>query len=158
MAMLHLITGGTPGLVHDARIGHDTIRPRLSTAIHILHRRNLHLPFQRLLLASRRMLTRRRDIGIFFENLPLSWIGSGDIDILIPNQEWMRPEALSTGALVVTTDAPPMNELATPISDFSRALPNDGPPAWANVFWSMRTAWSAASQPHSRPQRNGGPA
>lgn len=87
----HLVTGGTPGLKHDADIARAVLQGHYPVTMNVLHRGNLHLPHKRLALAVRKPFSRRKNVMLFFENLSCSWMRGSDSSILIPNQEWMRP-------------------------------------------------------------------
>jgi hypothetical protein len=88
----HLISGGTPGLVGDAEIASNVLREKYRVTVNISRQRNLHLPHYRFSLRLRRFAFRKKHIGVFFENIPACWVNAVDQCVLIPNQEWVRPE------------------------------------------------------------------
>ena len=90
--LIHLITGGTPGLIHDAELAATVLRGKFPIALHASRRRNLQLLHRRVLLGLRGLVSKRTNIGIFFENLPTAWVKAVDRCVLIPNQEWIWPE------------------------------------------------------------------
>jgi glycosyltransferase involved in cell wall biosynthesis len=92
LPIFHLITGGTPGLVGDAKIAATTLYKNFPVTLNISRQRNLHLPHRRLSLGLKKFTSKKRNVGVFFENIPASWINAVDQFVLIPNQEWVRPE------------------------------------------------------------------
>ncbi len=88
--IIDIVTGGTRGLLHDARITGDVLCPLYKVNIHVSRRRNFHLLHRRLLKSIEDKTRSSKRILLFFENLPDGWMDLSGTKILIPNQEWMR--------------------------------------------------------------------
>lgn len=89
-----IITGGTPGLMKDAEIIIEVIGKKIETNIQISRGRNFHQFINRKLIALSDLITPKKRIFIFLENIPNVWLGLSSKIIFIPNQEWMRKNTL----------------------------------------------------------------
>lgn len=87
----HLITGHTPGLTLDATITQSVLQDKYSVFTHVLRRENLHLLHRSTALTLRRLVSKQKNVMIFFENISRNWMPASDLAVLVPNQEWMRP-------------------------------------------------------------------
>lgn len=87
----HLVTGSTPGLTLDAKITQLVLQEQHSVSTYILRRGNLHLPHKSIALSFRRLISRKKNVMIFFENISRNWMRASDLAIFVPNQEWIRP-------------------------------------------------------------------
>jgi len=92
--VVELITGGTRGLQRDAEVVARVLDPYCQTAINISRIRNCHLLHRRWLKALANRVVKVRRVVLFFEILPTAWTGVGKLNILIPNQEWVRASLL----------------------------------------------------------------
>lgn len=92
---LHLITGGTPGLICDAKITATALLNNFPVRVNLSRQRYLHLPHRRFSLRLQKLASNKKHIAVFFENIPSCWINAVDQFVLIPNQEWVRPETQS---------------------------------------------------------------
>lgn len=90
----HLVTGATPGLRNDAEIMATELRLDFPVSINISRQRNFHRPFRRWLLAAEQHSQRTSPVVVFFENIPTCWLGAARHRVVVPNQEWLRPETL----------------------------------------------------------------
>jgi glycosyltransferase involved in cell wall biosynthesis len=91
---LHIVTGGTPGLIQDARVVSDALSSSFVTSIHVSRQRNLHLLHQQGLILADKIFGSGVNLGIFLENIPSGWHSVMSNSVLIPNQEWLRPHTL----------------------------------------------------------------
>jgi len=94
-----VLTRDTIGLRHDARVICSALATAgVSQKAFFPRGRNLDLVFCRMLLAFISIFSlqkrRRPQINIFIEQIMPGWLPHAECNILVPNQEWCRPETL----------------------------------------------------------------
>jgi hypothetical protein len=94
--VFYIITGNTPGLRADAAVVVSALKNNFDCQIIISRERNAHRVDKRWLLMIRSIFSKSEVIGIFLENIPKPWSNVFKRFILIPNQEWIRPETKSS--------------------------------------------------------------
>jgi len=92
-----VLTRDTIGLRHDTRvIGSALAAAGITLKAYFPRRRNLDLLFCRMLLTLFSTFSfqkrRRPQVNIFIEQIMPGWLPHADCNILIPHQEWCRPE------------------------------------------------------------------
>lgn len=98
MCYVNLLTRDTIGLRHDTRvIGSALSSAGIASRTYFPRGRNFDLLFQRALLSVSTALGSRRKAraNIFVEQVMPGWLSHAGCNVLIPNQEWCRPETLA---------------------------------------------------------------
>lgn len=86
-----LCTGATPGLMKDAYVVRDALREISTSRIEIPRSRNLHLLHKALVLQFQKELGLFKGVIFHFENIYKDWLKPAKKNILVINQEWVRP-------------------------------------------------------------------
>lgn len=87
----HIQTDESPGLKCDADIIANALAGKFGAKKNICTKWNWNVHFQRILLKIKKLLGFRDAIGVFVEDIRPRWLSAFSVNILIPNQEWMRP-------------------------------------------------------------------
>jgi Glycosyl transferases group 1 len=88
---LDIQTDASPGLRCDAEIVAQNLSSKFSVRVNVCTKNSWSVHCRRFISKFKRFFGFKGGVGIFVEDLRSRWFGAFDYNILIPNQEWMRP-------------------------------------------------------------------